>query len=87
MKKAILRLSDGTTFEGFSFGADVPVSGEVVFNTAMMGYPESLRKYRFNRTDYPPIWNPTVSMHGLSFAVNTAASSATGMVVRPWQTG
>ena len=42
MKKAILRLSDGTTFEGYSFGADVPVCGEVVFNTAMVGYPESL---------------------------------------------
>lgn len=41
-KKAILRLSDGTAFEGYSFGADVPVSGEVVFNTAMVGYPESL---------------------------------------------
>ena len=41
-KKAILRLSDGTTFEGYSFGADAPVSGEVVFNTAMVGYPESL---------------------------------------------
>ena len=41
-KKAFLRLSDGTVFEGFSFGADVPVSGEVVFNTAMVGYPESL---------------------------------------------
>ena len=42
IKKAILRLSNGVTFEGYSFGADVPVSGEVVFNTAMMGYPESL---------------------------------------------
>ena len=42
MKKALLRLSDGTVFQGYSFGADVPVSGEVVFNTAMMGYPESL---------------------------------------------
>ena len=42
LKKATLRLSDGTTFEGYSFGADVPVSGEVVFNTAMVGYPESL---------------------------------------------
>ena len=41
-KKAILRLSDGSTFEGYSFGANVPVSGEVVFNTAMVGYPESL---------------------------------------------
>ena len=42
IKKAILRLSNGVTFDGYSFGADVPVSGEVVFNTAMMGYPESL---------------------------------------------
>lgn len=42
MKKAILRLSDGTEFHGYSFGADVSTSGEVVFNTAMMGYPESL---------------------------------------------
>lgn len=41
-KKAILRLSDGTEFHGVSFGADKPVAGEVVFNTAMMGYPESL---------------------------------------------
>ena len=36
-KKAFLRLSNGVRFEGYSFGADVPVSGEVVFNTAMMG--------------------------------------------------
>jgi len=42
MKQAILKLSDGTCFHGYSFGAEVPVSGEVVFNTAMMGYPESL---------------------------------------------
>lgn len=42
MKKAILRLSDGSEFHGYSFGADVATGGEVVFNTAMMGYPESL---------------------------------------------
>ena len=41
-KTAILVLEDGTQLEGFSFGADRSVSGEVVFNTAMMGYPESL---------------------------------------------
>ncbi len=41
-KKAYLILEDGTTFQGFSFGATVPTSGEVVFNTAMTGYPESL---------------------------------------------
>jgi carbamoyl-phosphate synthase small subunit len=42
MKKVTLRLQDGTEFYGESFGYDQPVAGEVVFNTAMMGYPESL---------------------------------------------
>ena len=41
-RKVILRLSDGTEFCGTSFGYEKPVAGEVVFNTAMMGYPESL---------------------------------------------
>lgn len=41
-KKAYLILEDGTVLQGFPFGATVPVSGEVVFNTAMTGYPESL---------------------------------------------
>lgn len=42
MKNVTLVLSDGTRFRGKSFGYDAPVAGEVVFNTAMMGYPESL---------------------------------------------
>ncbi|MBR1712180.1 MAG: carbamoyl-phosphate synthase (glutamine-hydrolyzing) large subunit [Alloprevotella sp.] len=37
-----LLLSDGTKFHGTSFGYEAPVAGEVVFNTAMTGYPESL---------------------------------------------
>jgi carbamoyl-phosphate synthase small subunit len=37
-----LILADGTTFEGQSFGAPVDTDGEVVFNTGMVGYPESL---------------------------------------------
>lgn len=37
-----LILSDGTVFRGRSFGYEKPVAGEVVFNTAMTGYPESL---------------------------------------------
>jgi len=35
-------LADGQTFNGFSFGAETAVAGEVVFNTGMVGYPESL---------------------------------------------
>lgn len=42
MRKVTLQLSDGTEFHGKSFGYEQPVAGEVVFNTAMMGYPESL---------------------------------------------
>lgn len=42
MKNVTLLLSDGTKFHGKSFGYEAPVAGEVVFNTAMMGYPESL---------------------------------------------
>lgn len=42
LKKARLVLQDGTIFEGTSFGYEQSVSGEVVFYTAMTGYPESL---------------------------------------------
>ena len=35
-------LKNGQEFSGISFGAQKSVSGEVVFNTGMVGYPESL---------------------------------------------
>lgn len=37
-----LILENGMTFEGKGFGANTDISGEVVFSTGMMGYPESL---------------------------------------------
>ena len=40
--KAKLVLNDGTEMSGFSFGAPISSAGEVVFNTGMVGYPESL---------------------------------------------
>lgn len=40
--KATLILDDGSRFEGESFGYEGNTAGEVVFNTAMTGYPESL---------------------------------------------
>ncbi|HDZ42031.1 MAG TPA: carbamoyl-phosphate synthase (glutamine-hydrolyzing) small subunit [Bacteroidetes bacterium] len=45
MKKSIpvkLSLEDGTVYRGKSFGKLITSAGEVVFNTAMTGYPESL---------------------------------------------
>ena len=41
-REARLILSDGTVFHGYSFGYEAETVGEVVFNTAMSGYPESL---------------------------------------------
>ena len=41
-KKVRLILEDGSIFEGKSFGAETQSAGEVVFSTAMVGYPESL---------------------------------------------
>jgi carbamoyl-phosphate synthase small subunit len=39
---AYLLLEDGTRFDGDSVGAPVPATGEVVFNTSMSGYQESV---------------------------------------------
>jgi len=41
-KEANLILENGSEFKGFSFGAEHSTSGEVVFSTGMVGYPESL---------------------------------------------
>ncbi|MFA6713525.1 MAG: carbamoyl-phosphate synthase domain-containing protein, partial [Bacteroidales bacterium] len=40
--EAILKLENGLEFQGYSFGYVAPTDGEVVFSTAMVGYPESL---------------------------------------------
>ena len=37
-----LELKDGTTYSGVGFGAQKSVSGELVFQTGMVGYPESI---------------------------------------------
>jgi len=41
-KPALLVLADGTTYQGWSFGAEGTTVGEVVFNTGMTGYQEVL---------------------------------------------
>ncbi len=41
-KRISLQLEDGSCWEGFSFGKEISGAGEVVFNTGMTGYPESL---------------------------------------------
>lgn len=48
MKKRLLILEDGTVFEGQAFGADLDVTGEIVFNTGMTGYQESITDQSYN---------------------------------------
>lgn len=58
---ARLILEDGTVFHGKSFGYASSTSGEVVFNTAMTGYPESLTDPSYEGqilvTTYPILGN------------------------------
>ena len=46
--KRLLILEDGTIFEGTAFGADIDVTGEVVFSTGMTGYQESITDQSYN---------------------------------------
>ena len=61
MIEAKLILEDGTIFTGQSFGYMADTAGEVVFNTAMTGYPESLTDPSYAGqilvTTYPLIGN------------------------------
>ena len=41
-KKVYLTLQNGKVFQGYAFGAEGEVSGELVFNTGMVGYIEAL---------------------------------------------
>ena len=38
----VLELQDGATYQGYSFGAEKSAAGELVFQTGMVGYPESV---------------------------------------------
>lgn len=37
-----LQLEDGTVYQGYSFGKDKSIAGELVFQTGLVGYPESV---------------------------------------------
>ena len=69
MIEAKLILEDGTEFVGRSFGYAAGTTGEVVFNTAMTGYPESLTDPSYAGqilvTTYPLIGNYGVPDTGM----------------------
>lgn len=86
---AELVLSDGTRFEGEPFGAKKALPGEVVFNTSMVGYPESLSDPSYRGQilcfTYPLIGNYGISESRDTFGFPTHFESdaihVTGLIV------
>ncbi|XP_047528127.1 CAD protein isoform X2 [Vanessa atalanta] len=86
-----LVLADGSVFQGRSFGAQVPVEGEVVFQTGMVGYPESLTDPSYHAQilvlTYPLIGNYGIpdeneyDEHGLPRWFESKRIWATGLIV------
>ncbi len=89
MTEAILVLEDGTEYRGYSFGAESSAAGEVVFNTGMVGYVESLTDPSYTgqilTLTYPLIGNYGVpgktTEHGLPGSFESERIHITALIV------
>jgi len=87
--EAVLLLEDGSIFSGFGFGAAAQVSGEVVFSTSMVGYPEALTDPSYNgqilTLTYPLVGNygvpPKDSENGLLRYFESDSIKVKGLIV------
>jgi carbamoyl-phosphate synthase small subunit len=81
-RKALLVLEDGAVYEGYSFGAEVPACGEVVFTTSMTGYQEILTDPSYSgqivALTYPLVGNYGVN----SQDIESRQIQVRGLVVR-----
>jgi len=89
-RKAVLVLEDGTFFIGNGFGAQRKVSGEVVFSTSMVGYPEALTDPSYQgqilTLTYPLVGNYGVPayddyMFGVPLCFESVGIKPTGLIV------
>ncbi|XP_012269304.2 CAD protein isoform X2 [Athalia rosae] len=90
LRGSYILLEDGTVLRGRGFGAAVPVDGEVVFQTGMVGYPESLTDPSYHAQilvlTYPLIGNYGLpddqkDPHGLPYWFESHRIWAAGLVV------
>ncbi len=77
---ARLVLEDGTTFTGRQLGFPKSVSGEVVFNTGMVGYTEALTDPSY-RGQIMVLTYPLVGNYGVPPAFESGRIQATALVV------
>ena len=92
--KAILEFQDGMTLPGYSFGAPLSMSGEIVFSTAMVGYPEAFTdpsyKGQILNMTYPMIGNYGVpapnalDVHGLHTHLESNQIQIAGLIVQDY---
>lgn len=68
-----LLLEDGTAFSGYSFGAGSEAEGEVVFNTGMVGYPESFTDPSY-RGQILALTYPLIGNYGVPFDFDSELS-------------
>jgi len=88
-RKAVLALEDGSIFCGNGFGAMKKVSGEIVFSTSMVGYPEALTdpsyKGQILTFTYPLVGNYGVPQkefeNGILKNFESETIQATGLVI------
>lgn len=85
MKKRFLWLEDGSTYQGEAFGANQEISGEVVFSTGMVGYPEALTDPSYQGQilvlTYPLIGNYGVPASQETYSFESKSIKIAGLIV------
>ncbi|MBP2623159.1 carbamoyl phosphate synthase small subunit [Streptococcus oricebi] len=84
MQKRFLVLENGTVFSGQALGADIEVTGELVFNTGMTGYQESITDQSYNGQiltfTYPVVGNYGINRDDFE----SIRPTCKGVVVNEW---
>ena len=83
MSKAYLVLSDGTVYEGEAFGAQGSAIGELVFNTGVAGYIETLTDPSYYGQIVMQTF-PQIGNYGIIEADFEGQCRVKGYVVREW---
>ena len=83
MKKVYLVTEDGCSFEGFAFGADAETCGELVFNTGMIGYIETLTDAAYYGQIVVQTF-PLMGNYGIIPSDFEGKCAVRGFVVREW---
>ena len=80
MAKRYLVLEDGSVYEGTAFGGEHSGTGELVFNTGMTGYQESITDQSYNG-EILMFTYPLIGNYGVNFDDNESVTPTTAGVV------